>query len=148
MSRKFAPESKKLVDEIEFMWGNFLDFSPLCTTYPKHGTTGEGYGIDIQIAPWGQWANHDQHYRALQALSWLRGNRDRFGIIYMIYNDRYYYPIGDPASTDTGNGMAWRWYDASKWKGGSPDPISKRHGDHIHLTLPQNFVYEEPALYA
>ncbi len=130
VSRNWDPATWRVVEEIEGLWGM------RCETYPAHGTTGERHGIDILTNERQDWNNMSEHRLALHILAWLKGNEDRFAWLYLIYNDRIYYPGG-----------VWRWYNWRAYGRGLMIEAVQRHGNHIHIQLPRGFYYEAPQLY-
>lgn len=97
----------------------------ICATYLNHGRTGMKFGIDILFSRFTQKANNAEEAAGDRLSNWAIRNWSKLNINYMIWwnwmND--------------GDG----WFDYEplrlKWDFGSPNVVSSRHFDHVHIQV-------------
>jgi hypothetical protein len=129
-TRTWANQVWRIVGEAERRW------DVRCYTYANHGRPGMLWSIDFPVAPLGQRANAAQEALGDKIQEWAENNWYRLGIDYCIWwnwmkEDKY---------------TRWFSYEpyAFKWKHGSPDPETRRHMDHFHMSCRPGFSYRPP----
>ncbi len=103
----------------------------VCATYAGHGRTGEAWGIDVMVSPFNQKFSKDQKAFGWELCTWLLRNWDSMHLNYLIY-DNFMNEIN-------GNG----WFDYEPYRldwirrsnGGSPNIVTSRHRDHVHIQI-------------
>lgn len=138
MSRKFAPETLKVVREIERI---FYDGREVAFTYVGHGRNGEAWGIDFPT----NWTMGKQPTKAEEEFGdklqrYFEKHWNRLGIDYGIWWDWMkeckgcawfrYGPYAD-AYTRSHPAASTNWWTV-------------HHFDHWHLSLIPGFVYHPP----
>ncbi len=136
MSQNFAPHVRAAAEEIRRRVPGVMSLS----TYPDHGSgpnMGEPFAVDIQIAPWGQFANKHQEAAgdAIQKIIENPAEWQRLGVAYVIWWGWYSESPG-----------VWTKYDPGNYNNplASPDPESAYHMDHVHIQFLKNHVYRPP----
>ncbi len=136
MSQNFAPHVRAAAEEIRRRVPGVMSLS----TYPDHGSgpnMGEPFAVDIQIAPWGQFANKHQEAAgdAIQKIIENPAEWQRLGVAYVIWWGWYSESPG-----------VWTKYDPGNYNNplASPDPESAYHMDHVHIQFLKNHVYKAP----
>lgn len=131
-TRNWAPQVLKVVQEIE------RNYDVRCSTYPGHGRPGEAWSIDIWVAPFRSRANPVQEQLGDRIQKHAERAWWRWGLDYMIWWNW----MKENSNT------AWFSYEpyAFTWPGGDPDPDTRRHLDHVHLSCIPGFTYRPPRL--
>ena len=119
-TRNWDEGTFRVVREIE------ARFPVKCSTYPNHGRTGERKSIDVWVAPFRQRANREQEKLGDRIQGYVEANWNRFGLDYLIWWNW----MKEGADTP------WFSYEpyAFKWPHGDPDPDTRRHFDHLHIS--------------
>ena len=122
-----TPASAPYVQEINKIVQN--EFGITGTTYANHGSTGEAYALDFLAAPeYGSVAEGEFKAFGDELARFFEANWDDFNVVYIIWYDEARW------SKDAG----WTPYDESGYSGGSNDPESMQHFDHVHVSFDNN----------
>ena len=130
LNRAWDDDVRKIVGEVENR------FPVRCYTYADHGYIGgQPWSIDVAISPLGVKANREQEELGDRIQRFVESNIRRWKIYYIIYWNWYRYP---PAP--------WKKYEeyADRF-GGSGNYFTRRHFDHLHVTISQGYEYRPPA---
>jgi hypothetical protein len=96
------------------------------TTYADHGTDGAESAVDYVVSRgWGIPVGRVGRSRGWAIANWAVKYRKGLGTKYVIFEDLINW---------LPDGQGWRYYDWTKWQGGDPNPVIKRHLDHVHIT--------------
>ena len=122
-----TPASAPYVQEINRIVQT--EFGITGTTYANHGSTGEAYALDFLAAPeYGSVAEGEFKAFGDEVARFFEANWDAFNVVYIIWYDEARW------SKDSG----WVAYDESGYAGGSNDPESMAHYDHVHISFDNN----------
>jgi hypothetical protein len=122
----WKPHVRRAAEQMYGAFPGILSFF----TYPNHGVTedgrdGEPYGIDAQVAPWGQRANAAQKALGDQLQKYLEDNWKALGVYYVIWWNRIAFAPG-----------AWKPYDYRLYtQATTADVDSLQHLDHVHVQM-------------
>jgi hypothetical protein len=95
------------------------------TTYADHGTDGARSAVDYVVSRgWGIPVGPIGRARGWGIANWAVANWKPLGTKYVIFEDRI----------NSIDGRGWRDYNWKAWPGGDPNPVIKRHLDHVHIT--------------
>ena len=133
MTRNWNPSTRKVAEEIE---RKFFGGRQVCSTYPNHGRPGEPWSIDAWVAPYKQQANKEQEAVGDRIQKFVEVNWDRLGVDYIIWWNWW----------KQGRTAPWTSYEpfAFTWPFGDPDPDTRRHLDHVHISCKPGFTYRPP----
>jgi hypothetical protein len=111
-------------------------FPVRCYTYANHGYEGgRPWSMDVAISPLGVRANREQEELGDRIQKFVEANARRWKIYYIIYWNWYRYPPNP-----------WRKYEkyADRYTTGGGNRVTRRHFDHLHITISQGYQYRPP----
>ena len=95
------------------------------TTYIGHGVNGAPSAVDYVVSNgWGVWVNRRQSVRGWRIANWVVANWRALGVDYVIFEGWW----------NRIDGTGWHKYPWWTWSGGSPNKVSRKHGDHVHVS--------------
>ena len=132
LNREWDDDVREIVREIE---GNF----PVhCYTYVGHGYPGgKPWSLDVAISPLGVKANSEQEALGDSIQAFVEANIRRWQIYYIIYWNWMRY--------STGWWFSYEQYADRFGAGGGGNYWTRRHFDHLHITIRQGYEYVPPA---